>query len=369
VEYKFCVPCLFGIESIVSDELKRLGMKNVGAENGRVFFSGDERDLAKANICLAAGERVLMIVGESRVKTFDELFEAVKALPWENYIPSDGAFPVKGYSLDSTLRSVPDCQSIIKKAIVERLRNKYKTSWFKESGAKYQVQFSIMRDVAMLYIDTSGAGLHKRGYRPVAGVAPLRETLAAAIVRLSRYRGRETVFDPFCGSGTLPIEAALAALNRAPGINRDFSAQQWAWLPANVWSDARNEARDKEFSGKYDIRGGDIDSACVKLSEENAVRAGVSAHVSFEVADAAKFSCEAGHGIIMTNPPYGERMMPQLDAARLYREFGMAVRNLDWNMYILSAQAEFEQSFGKRATKKRKLYNGMIKCDLYMYYR
>ncbi len=364
-----CVPSLFGLEGLVSDELKRLDMKDVRAENGRVLFSGDNTDIARANINLRTGERILLVVGETRAETFDMLFEGVKALPWEKYIPMDGAFPVKGHALESALHSVPDCQSIIKKAIVERLKSKYNVDWFKETGDKYQVQFAIMKDVAALYIDTSGSGLHKRGYRPVGNAAPLRETLAAALVKLSRYKGKEEVCDPFCGSGTIPIEAALMALNRAPGINRAFAAQSWKWLDKAVWSNAFQEARDKEYRGKYDIWGGDIDPESIKISYENARRAGVSEHVRFEVSEAADFKRETAGGILITNPPYGERVMEHQEAERIYRKFGAAVKALDnWKIYILSSHTEFERNFGKTAVKKRKLYNGMIKCDLFMYY-
>lgn len=369
MEFQMCVPSLFGLEGLVADELKRLNMKNVRAENGRVLFSGEKIDIARANINLRTGERVLLVAGQTRAETFDALFEGVRAMPWENFIPIDGAFPVKGHALNSALHSVPDCQSIIKKAIVERLRGKYKVEWFKETGAKYQVQFAIMNDVASLYIDTSGSGLHKRGYRPVGNAAPLRETLAAAIVKLSRYRGREEVCDPFCGSGTLPIEAALAALNRAPGISRRFAAQDWRWLDKDVWSKAAAEARDKEYHGTYHIWGGDIDPKNVDIARENARRAGVSEHIRFETAEAADFKRETSGGIIITNPPYGERVMEHREAELIYRKFGAAVKKLDgWKLYILSSHTEFERNFGKTAVKKRKLYNGMIKCDLFMYF-
>ncbi|NLA87093.1 MAG: class I SAM-dependent RNA methyltransferase [Clostridiales bacterium] len=369
MDYSMCIPSLFGLEGLVSDELKRLDMRDVRAENGRVLFAGDKNDIARANINLRTGERVLLVAGESRAETFDQLFEGVKAMPWEHFIPLDGAFPVKGHALDSKLHSVPDCQSIVKKAIVERLKQKHKVEWFKETGAKYQVQFAIMRDIATLYIDTSGAGLHKRGYRPVGNAAPLRETLAAALVKLSRYKGKEEFCDPFCGSGTIPIEAALAALNRAPGLNRKFSAQDWIWLDKTVWNSAVQEARDKEYHGTYQIWGGDIDPASVKIAAENAKRAGVDRHICFEVPEAAGFRRANPGGLIVTNPPYGERVMEHQEAERIYRKFGAAVRNLDnWKMYILSSHTEFERNFGRTAVKKRKLYNGMIKCDLFMYY-
>jgi putative N6-adenine-specific DNA methylase len=369
MDYTLCVPTLFGLEGLVSDELGRLGMANVRAENGRVLFSGEKADIARANINLRTGERVLLVVGQTLCESFEDLFESVKAMPWENYIPMDGAFPVKGHALDSKLHSVPDCQSIIKKAIVERLKLKYKNSWFKETGAVYQVQFAIMKDTATLYIDTTGAGLHKRGYRPVGNAAPLRETLAAAIVKLARYRGREEVCDPFCGSGTIPIEAALAAINRAPGAGRGFAAQKWAELGQDIWIKAKTEARDKVYRGTYTIWGGDIDPASIKIAQENARRAGVSEHIRFEVAEAADFTRTSSGGIIMTNPPYGERVMEHREAELIYKKFGQTVKALDnWKMYILSSHTEFERAFGKTAVKKRKLYNGMIKCDLFMYY-
>lgn len=368
MEFEMCVPCLFGLEGLAADELKRLDMKNVRAENGRVLFEGGREDIARANINLRTGERVLLCAGSTGADTFDMLFEGVKDMPWERYIPIDGAFPVKGSSINSRLHSIPDCQKIIKKAIVERLKLKYKTSWFRESGSKYQVQFSIMRDTAYLYIDTSGAGLHKRGYRPVGNAAPLRETLAAAMVKIARYRGREQVCDPFCGSGTIPIEAALAARNRAPGLMRGFAAEKFVWIRESDFSGAKAEARDREYNGSYDIWGGDIDPECIDIASANARRAGVEDTVKFEVADARRFEREGSGGLIISNPPYGERVMEKADAERLYRQFGSAVRALpDWGLYILSSHTEFERNFGKTADKKRKLYNGMIKCDLFMY--
>ena len=369
MEFTLCVPALFGLEGLVADELKRLGMNGVRAENGRVLFSGGMADIARSNMGLATGERVLLVVGETRAETFDMLFEGVRAMPWETFIPIDGAFPVKGHALESKLHSIPDCQSIIKKAVVERLKSKYKVAWLQETGAKYQLQFAIMKDVATLYIDTSGQGLHKRGYRPVGNAAPLRETLAAAMVRLARYRGKEEFCDPFCGSGTLPIEAALAATNRAPGLYRAFAAQSFKWLDTSVWDTAKAEFRDKEYHGSYSIWGGDIDPESVSIARDNARRAGVSEYVSFEVAEAADFKHSAPGGLIVTNPPYGERVMEHQEAERIYKKFGAAVKSLeDWKLYILSSHTEFERAFGKTAVKKRKLYNGMIKCDLYMYY-
>jgi putative N6-adenine-specific DNA methylase len=345
-------------------------MKDVAAENGRVLFSGSQADIAKANINLRTGERVLLNIGKTNADSFDMLFEGVRKMPWENYIPENGEFPVKGHSLGSKLHSIPDCQKIIKKAIAERLKSKYKVEWLNESAdEKYQVQFAITNDIAALHIDTSGAGLHKRGYRLAGNAAPLRETLAAAIVKLSRYRGKEPVADPFCGSGTIAIEAALAALNRAPGLNRSFAAQKWQWLNSETWIAAISEAKSREYSGQYDIWGGDIDPKNIKIAKENAKRAGVSQHIRFEAAEAAEFSREESGGIIMANPPYGERVMLQNEAEAVYKAFGKAAKKLEnWKIYMLSSHAEFERFFGKSATKKRKLYNGMIKCDLFMYF-
>ena len=369
MKLEMCVPTLFGLEGLAADELRRLNMDNVRSENGRVLFSGGGKDIARANINLRTGERVLLVVGNTEAGTFDQLFEGVKAMPWENYIPVLGAFPVKGHSINSALHSIPDCQKIIKKAIAQRLGEKYNVAWLKETGEKYQVQFAIMNDTASLYIDTSGAGLHKRGYRPVGNTAPLRETLAAAMVKLSRYRGRELVCDPFCGSGTIPIEAAMAAINRAPGLNRGYSAQKWPWLGKKLWLEARDEAIAMEFKGDYRIWGGDIDPKCVEISRANAKRAGVENYIEFEKAEAAEFCRPETGGRIITNPPYGERVMERSEAEAIYAKFGRAVKKLDgWKMYILSSHTEFERTFGRKAVKKRKLYNGMIKCDLYMYY-
>ena len=368
-DFRFVVPCLFGLEGIAADELRRLGVQEVNAENGRVLFSGTTLDLARANINLATGERVVILVGEGRADTFDMLFELVRAMPWERYIPKNGKFPVTGYALNSKLHSVPDCQKIIKKAIAVRLTEKYGNALHPEDGSEFRVRFAIMNDAAALMIDTSGAGLHKRGYRPVSVAAPLRETLAAAMVRVARFRGREAMRDPFCGSGTIAIEAALAAKNRAPGLSRNFTAESWSAVPQDVWTTARDEAKAREYSGAYDICGGDIDESCVEMSQANAKRAGVADIVRFERADARSFAPGSERGVVITNPPYGERVMERSEAERLYKEFGAATKTLpDWKLFLLSSHTEFERSFGKKATKKRKLYNGMIKCDLFMYY-
>ncbi len=370
MEWKLCVPCLLGLEAPIADELRRLDIKNVAAENGRVCFTGGAREIARANVNLRVGERVLLELGRFEARSFEELFVGTKALPWESLLPRDAAFPVKGYSLNSALFSVSDCQKIIKKAIVERLKTVYGVEWFPETGALYQVQFSIMKDRVSLCLDTSGEGLHKRGYRPAHNAAPLKETMAAAMVLLSRYRGRDDFCDPFCGSGTIPIEAALIALNRAPGLARGFSAMRWDIFSGHVWDEAKEEARDKEYRGSYSIVGSDIDPKALSLAKENAARAGVADIVRFETADATKFDRPTERGVIVTNPPYGERIGEKDEAEALYRAFGAAWRKCpNWQLYLLSSHTEFERCFGVEADRKRKLYNGMIKCDLFMYYK
>ena len=366
--YEFSVPTLFGLEGIAGDELRRLNLENVRVENGRVLFSGDQAALAKASICLRTGERVLLVLADFPAKTFEELFQGVYRTPLEEFIPRDGAFPVKGHCLNSQLMSVPDCQAIVKKAASRRLGEKYGVSWLPETGAKYQLQFSVMNDRAQLYLDTTGPGLHKRGYRAVGNDAPLRETLAAAMVMLTKYRGREFLWDPFCGSGTIPIEAALIAKNRAPGMNRKFAAEGFAWADAKLWADARQEARNKEFHGNYRILGSDNDPKCVSLSMANARKAGVGDVITFRDGDATKLDLPAQSGMLICNPPYGQRMLEQQSAQRLYASLGRHLKYADgWKKYIITSEPEFEHYFGKRCDKKRKLYNGMIKCDYYMY--
>lgn len=368
-KFKFCVPTLFGLEGIASKELSHLGIENVKAENGRVFFDGTFEDMAKANTWLRTGERVLLVVGTFKATTFTELFEGIKALPWENFIPKDGAFPVKGHSLNSKLFSIPDCQSIIKKAVVERLKSKYFISYFEETGSKYQIQFSIMHDICQVYLDTTGLGLHKRGYRATSGAAPLRETLAAAIVTLSKYRGREFFCDPFCGSGTLLIEAAMIAENRAPGLLRRFAAEAWEISDRGIWTSVRETAKTKIFTRDFELWGGDVDPEAISLARSNAKKAGVDRYITFEKADATKFRPQHDSGICVANPPYGQRLMEIRDAEKLYKDFGKAMSRLpNFSSYIITSHPEFEYFYGKKARKRRKMYNGMIKCELYMYF-
>ena len=367
-QMKFAAPCLFGLEGICGDELRRLNIENVQVEDRRVLFTGDEYTLAKANICLRTAERIHIVLTQFEAKTFEELFQGVYHANLEDYIPKDGAFPVKGKCLDSQLMSESDCQAIVKKAAARRLGEKYGISWLPETGPVFQLQFLILRNQVSIYLDTSGAGLHKRGYRATSNDAPLRETLAAAMVQLARYRGREYLWDPFCGSGTIPIEAALIAKNRAPGLSRQFAAQNYPWMPKEAWEQVRQEARDKEFNGKYQIMGSDNDPACVSLSFANARKAGVSDCVTFRDGDATKMSLPTDQGLIICNPPYGQRMMELQAAQRLYGALGRHLKFADgWKKYIITSEPEFEHYFGRRADKKRKLYNGMIKCDLYMF--
>ena len=365
---QFIVPCLFGLEGLAGDELKRMNMENVRVEDRRVLFTGDENALAKANICLRTGERVMVVLAQFQAKTFEELFQGVLHTNLEDYIPKDGQFPVKGHCLNSQLMSISDCQAIIKKAASRRLGEKYGVSWLPETGIKFQLHFTILNDQVTLSLDTSGNGLHKRGYRAVGNDAPLHETLAAGMIQLTKYRGREFFWDPFCGSGTIPIEAALIAKNRAPGLNRTFAAQEYPWMPKSAWELAKQEAKDREFNGNYRIMGSDNDPTCVSLAFANARKAGVADIVTFKDGDATKMSLPSDAGILVCNPPYGERMLEQSSAQRLYAALGRHLKFAnDWKQYVITSEPEFEYYFGRRADKKRKFYNGKIKCDYYMF--
>ncbi len=365
---RLCAPCLFGLEGPLGNELRHMGMDSVAPENGRVLFETDEYGLARANIRSRFAERILLELDSFPARSFEELFEGVRALPFEDWLPRDAVFPVKGWSLESKLHSVPDCQSIIKKAAAVRMGRAYGLERMPETGELYQIQFSIMKDEARIYLDTTGTGLHKRGYRPAQVAAPLRETLAAALVDIAGYRGRGEFCDPFCGSGTIAIEAALAAKGRAPGINRGFAAEKWRALPRDIWREEREAARAREFSGEYRIFGSDIDPKAVEISRANAERAGVADIVEFSVADAREFSRTTERGVIVTNPPYGERLMEKREAERLYTDFGKAFSRVKgWDLCLLSSHTEFERCFGALAGKRRRLYNGMIRCELYIY--
>ena len=365
----FCTPCLFGLEGLVGDELRRLGLENVRVEDRRVFFSGDFAAMAKANICARMAERVMIRLASFEARSFEELFQGVRAIPLEDFIPKNGAFPVKGYSLDSQLHSVPDCQSIVKKAACDRLGQAYGLTWLPETGEAYPLRFSIMKDHVDVFLDTSGVSLHKRGYRREANLAPLHETMAAAMVNLSRYRGRDYFWDPFCGSGTICIEAAMIALNRAPGLGRSFAAERWGCVDRTVWQTVRAEAMDREYRGEYHILGSDIDRSALEIARQNAHKAGVGDRIVFREADACTAQPPADSGVIVCNPPYGERMLEQQSARELIERFGRHMKDAEgWKAYIISSEPEFERCFGRRAVKKRKLYNGRLQCNVYMYF-
>ena len=367
--YRYIAPCHFGIEKTLSFEVKKIGGEDIAVSDGKVAFSGSPELCAKANICLSTAERVCIVLGQFCAKTFDELFEGIRALPLSEYIGRYDAFPNTGHSLNSVLKSIPACQKIVKKAMAVNLCKAYGLQTMPESGATAQIRFSIMKDEVTVGLDTSGEGLYKRGYRAHGVAAPLKETLAAAMVKLSHYNGRDPFCDPFCGSGTIAIEAALIARNRAPGLNRSFAAQHWATLDKMLWLDAADEAMDKEFHGKYEIWGGDIDPDAVELSRHNAELAEVDDIVKFEVDDATRFHWGGLYGRIVTNPPYGERLLEREEAGELYKAFGKAMDKLPdtWRVYVLSSHPDFERCYGRFADKKRKLYNGMLKCDFFMY--
>ena len=367
-KFTFAVPCLFGLEGLVGEELRRMGLSEVRVEDRRAFFTGNFLDMARANLRLRMGERVMLLLGRFEARTFEALYQGVKALPLEDLIPRDGQFPVKGYSLNSQLHSVPDCQAIVKKAAVDRLGAKYGLTWLPETGAVYQIRFSLMKDVCEVFLDTSGLSLHKRGYRAVGNEAPLHETMAAAMVNLARYRGRDFFWDPFCGSGTIVIEAALAALNRAPGLGRSFGAERWPTVPREVWQQARAEAKDLEYRGEYRILGTDLDENSLEIAKANAVKAGVAKYVTFRQGDATRLPLPCDRGAICCNPPYGERMLEQKSAQRLYQAMGRHWKFADgWKKVIISSEPEFERCYGKAADKKRKLYNGRLQCYVYLY--
>ncbi len=366
---RLCCPCHFGLESVLKYEIIKIGGTDLTVSDGKISFTGDGNIVARANICLSTAERVLIELGEFRAETFEELFQGVKALPLEEFIGREDAFPVKGYSLNSALHSVPDCQSIVKKAAVERLKEKYGISWFEETGAPVQIKFSILKDVATVYLDTSGVGLHKRGYRRNSNAAPIKETLAAGIIDLARVRPDTVVCDPFCGSGTLLIEAAFKALHIAPGINRRFAAEKWGCIDGSVWREERTRAIDSvDRTAKFQGIGSDIDDAAVALTLDNAHKAGIKSRMKIEQADIASFK-QPENSVVICNPPYGERLLELREAEDIYRKMGRVLgKGGGRQSYIISPHEQFESFFGANARKRRKLYNGMIKCQLYMYF-
>lgn len=368
--YKYVAPCLFGLESVLSGELKRLGADNVVAHNGKVTFSGGPEILARANICLRTAERVLIELGTFQADSFERLFDETVKIPFEAFIGSKDAFPVKGWALSSKLMSVPDCQSIIKKAAVERMKSHYHLNWFPETGPVHQLQFSILNDEVTIMLDTSGVGLHKRGYREKSNAAPIKETLAAGIADLARVRGDTHFYDPFCGSGTLLIEAATKALNIPPCLKRKFAAQNFGFIGEEVWRQERERGiagirRDTHFFAY----GSDIDPAAVELTKHNAQKAGVFSKLLVTQKDVGSFALKTPSAVVACNPPYGERMMEIESANRLYTKMGKIFSGIEnASFYIITPSEQFETLYGRKATKRRKLYNGMIKCQLYMYF-
>ncbi len=363
--------CMFGLEKALGEEIDALGCKRIETIDGRVTFVGEMIDVARANINLRCAERVLVKIGSFPAASFVELFDGTAAFPWEDYIGVDDAFPVKGHAIKSQLFSVPDCQKIVKKAIVSRMSKTHGVEWFSEEGTKYQVEFFIFKDVATLMIDTSGVTLHKRGYRPEAGIAPLRETLASALVMNAHLREDVLLWDPFCGSGTIPIEAAMQMLHIAPGLGRSFCAEDYDFLPFNIWKQAREEAKDNERRDvAFEAFASDIDESCLAIARENAARAGVADRIKIFRQDARQITKLDRRATILCNPPYGERLLDTEQAEKLYREIGRNFNTLyPWQIYILSSCEAFERFYGRRADKIKKYYNGTIPCYLYQFYK
>ncbi|QIB27999.1 THUMP domain-containing class I SAM-dependent RNA methyltransferase [Caloranaerobacter azorensis] len=360
----------FGLESVVKREVQNLGYTDIKVENGKVMFTADESAIPKANLWIRSADRILLKMGEFKALTFEELFEKTKALPWEEWITEDGEFTVTGKSVKSKLFSVSDCQAIVKKAVVEKLKTKYKTEWFKETGPKFTIQVSLLKDIATLTIDTSGDGLHKRGYRVNQVEAPLKETLAAALIQLSYWNYDRILLDPFCGSGTIPIEAAMIGKNIAPGLQRSFVSEQWPRIGKKLWKDARVEAlKSIKQDVKLNILASDINRKAIEIAKENAFEAGVDDCISFNVINAAEINIKDRYGVIICNPPYGERLGEENEVNKLYRKLGKTFSKLDtWSIYVLTSNEKFEKLFGRKADKKRKLYNGRIKVDYYQFY-
>jgi len=360
----------FGIEAVVGRELNWLGYGDQQIENGKVTFAGDEEAICRANLWLRCADRVLIKMGEFKALTFDELFEGTKALPWDEWLPENAEFPVEGKSVDSKLTSVPDCQAIVKKAIVEKLKQRYKKQWFEETGPLYKIEVSLLKDMATLTIDTTGPGLHKRGYRKLVTGAPLKETLAAAMLMISRWKPDRALIDPFCGSGTIPVEAALIARNIAPGAKRSFTAEGWSQTPAGLWAKAREEAADK-VNGPTELRihGSDIDGEVMSLARYHAEQAGVAEDIHLQRLPVSDISSRYKYGFIICNPPYGERLGEMPEVERLYRDLGTVFKRFDtWSFYVITSHQRFEQLVGRRADKKRKLYNGRIMCNYYQFF-
>lgn len=369
-KYNLVATAAMGLEALVANEVKALGYE-AKTDNGKVYFQGDELAIARSNMWLRVADRVRLIVGEFRAKTFDDLFEQTKALPWEDFLPEDAAFPVAGKSVKSTLYSVPDCQAIVKKAIVERLNKAYKRSGFlPETGPLFKLEVSILKDKVTLTIDTSGTGLHRRGYRVGQGDAPIKETLAAALVILTRWNPDRPFIDPVCGSGTIPIEAAMIGQNIAPGTNREFLSEEWPWMGQEVWDKAREEAEDlAKYDQPLNIIGSDIDANMIKIAEENAMEAGFADLIKWKEQDIKEIAVEGENGVMVGNPPYGERIGDMEEVEAMTEALGELMKDYpSWSVYMISPLESFEECYGKKATRKRKLFNGFIRTDYYQFW-
>lgn len=370
-KYELIAPCHFGLEAVLKREIYDLGYDITKVEDGRVTFIGDEEAICRANVFLRTAERILLKAGQFHAETFDELFEGIKAIPWEDYIPEDGKFWVaKASSIKSKLFSPSDIQSIVKKAMVERLKQKYHKNWFEETGASYPLRLFLMKDEVTVAIDTSGESLHKRGYRTMTSKAPITETLAAALIMLTPWRKDRILIDPFCGSGTFPIEAAMMAAGIAPGMDRNFTAENWTNLiDRQLWYDTVEEAAEQVNTEiEVDIQGYDIDGEIVKAARENAKRAGVEHLIHFQQRPVSALSHPKKYGFLITNPPYGERLEEKEALPELYTEIGEALRRLDsWSAYMITSYADTERYIGRKADKNRKIYNGMLKTYFYQF--
>lgn len=370
MKLRLIATAVFGMEAIVAQEIKDLGFENVVVENRRVLFDSDELGLARANMWLRTAERVFICVGQFKANKFETLFDEINKLPWEVYIAKDAAFPVDAKSVKSTLFSLSDIQSLTKKAIVKRLTKLYRVEWFEETQETYRILVSILKDEVTVSIDTSGSGLHRRGYRAKGNEAPLKETLAAGLLFVSKWKAERPLIDPFCGSGTIVIEAAMMAKNIAPGLNREFDSEKWRWIGPEIWQKVRNEAKESVIEAlDVKIEGYDMDPRAISIARENAVLAGVADIVHFQVRDVKDFSTSRQYGTIICNPPYGERLNEVKEVEQLYKVMGKVFKPYStWSKYIITSHDGFENAYGEKSTKNRKLYNGRIKTHFYMYF-
>lgn len=359
-----------GLEAITARELRELGYEDVQVENGRVLFTGGPLDICRTNLWLRTADRVLIQMAQFKALTFEDLFQGTKAVEWHKFIPADGEFPVEGRSHKSQLSSVPACQGIVKKAIVEKMKEQYDVEWFKETGAYYRIEVMLLNDVATLVLDTTGSSLHKRGYRKLVGKAPLKETMAAALVLLSRWNPERPLYDPCCGSGTLLIEAAMIGWNVAPGLRRSFPSEHWDIIPEEAWEEARDEAFDAVRDDvELKLHGSDIDPEALELAKAAAKSAGFADEITWSLTPLAKMKPEGEYGVIITNPPYGERLSESEEVERLIRQLGFVMKKLPtWSMFAISPSKQFEHYMGKPADKRRKLFNGNIECQYYHYF-